>query len=182
MSRTIITNDGFILYRTTLMPWARAAAFAKCIATNARFTDVELLPSAKAKGDQYYIIFRPTNTERQLDMYQAEYDKRAQRAEEEGGDYIFFDCPDTPRKSVVFNPASGKVYEMLGGHCSCPDKQYRCSAASLHCKHEIERSRRKDNGTYPYADKVTPVSPITGQQETPEQRRARIMKNIERDF
>jgi hypothetical protein len=182
MARTTITTDGIITYRTTLMTWARAKAFAKCIATNANFCDVELLPSAKAKGDQYYIQFRPVNVERQLDMYQAEWNKNAQRAEVEGGDFIYWDCAEQRGLSFVFNPKSGQVYEMHQGTCQCPQMTYRCSGAALHCKHMIEKDRRLANGTYPDADKTTPSSPLAGKEETREERRARVLKMMENDF
>jgi len=179
MPRQTILQGGSLAYRTTLLPLDRAAAFAKMIDANAsRFADVEIIRSDRARTEKYFVQFRPVNRERQQDMYTREWDKNQKRADEQGQDFIYFLNTDNPTVTFVFNPHSGETWEMFGGHCQCPHKQFRLNAASLSCKHELEADRRRAAGIYPDADKKTQTVPT----ETREQFKARIAAMIAEDF
>lgn len=148
MSRTTINPDGAIVYRTKTMELTRAAAFAQCIQANGtRFESVEIVESKHTKEESYFVTFRPVNTERQGDLYEAQWNVRKERAAEEGADYIFWKDTDRPMVHWCFNPKSGETYEVTPFGCTCPDYYYRCSKAGLHCKHihalEMFRGARK---------------------------------------
>lgn len=169
MPHTAIQTDGSIVYRTKLMPLTRAASFARCLDGNTRFTSVMLEKPAKAKADKFFVTFRPANPERQTALYQTEWDKREARAENEGGDYIFWKDPDG-RFWWVFNPLSGETYELTPFSCSCPDYQFRCNKAGLHCKHMHALQLQADAGTLGKTDKTTPAPA----NETARQKLARL--------
>lgn len=178
MSTTILTN-GAIAYRTKPMELARAAAFAKCIEANAgRFTSVEI-SQARAKTEQYFVTFRPTSETRQGDLYQAEWDARQQRAQEEGAEYIFWRDTDNPGVDWVFNPKSGETYQVSTFGCTCPDYMFRCEKAGLLCKHQQARTIQADAGRLGKTDKVTVC---TQTSESRESRNARMLANVARDF
>jgi predicted nucleic acid-binding Zn finger protein len=160
MPHTTIATDGAIVYRTKLMEAERAAAFARMIGANAtRFEAVQIVPS-NGKTERFYITFRPVSAAKQSEMYQAEYDKNADRATIEGADYLFWKDPDSPYRIWVFNPKSGETYPMDKGFCQCPQAEYRCRKAALHCKHEIEFDNRLAARVDPFGtDKQTPAVP-----------------------
>ena len=184
MPHTTIDETGAVVYRTKLMEIARAGAYARMIGANAgRFEGVKIVASA-GKTARYFVQFRPVSVQRQGDIYGAEHQKNAARAEAEGGDYIYWKDPDIARRTWVFNPASGETYDMWSGICQCPQKQFRLTQAALLCKHEIEMDNRIAAGIDPFGgDKQTPnVTQPAADVETPEQRGARIKRDIERDF
>lgn len=138
MAHTTILPDGTIVYRTALMERSRAFGFARCLNGNAgRFSDVEVLRSERAKGcTSWFVRFRPARRERQGLLLQREWDKRAARAEEEGGEYIFWPDPDSAGDYWCFNPKSGETYQVNCFRCTCPDFHYRCNRAGIQCKHQ----------------------------------------------
>lgn len=171
MSRTQILSTGAIAYRTRNMDLTRAAAFARCIEANAiRFRDV-VICEAHTATPQYYVQFRPSSVKRQADLYQSEWDKNQRRADAEGADYVYADDPDNMGTTWVFNPHSGETYQMFQGHCQCPHKLFRCTAAGLLCKHEMEKHRRTE------AARPTQIT-----TESREARNARMAANVVRDF
>lgn len=137
MAHTTILPDGTIVYRTALMERNRAFGFARCLAANAgRFCDVEVLQSARAKGAAaWFVRFRPARRERLSALLQAEWDKRAKKAAEEGGEYVFVRFAGESH-TWCFNPISGETYQVTAFSCSCPDFQFRCSKAGIQCKHQ----------------------------------------------
>ena len=135
MSNQTIRPDGTVVYRTKLMDFARATAFARCIEANANFQDVVLEQSTRAKTEQYLVTFRPASRARQCDMLDREQDARTDRAHTEGGDYVFWQDPDRGYLYWCYNPISGETYEVTIGSCSCPDYHYRCERAGIQCKH-----------------------------------------------
>ena len=127
MSTTIL-KTGEVCYKSKPMNIDRAARFARCIDKNTRFYGVEIVP-AKA-GENFYVQFRTkTNS-----AYEVEFNARAQRAAVEGADYIFWQDADKGNW-WVFNPKSSETYELTLFDCSCPDHEFRCRKAGLHCKH-----------------------------------------------
>jgi hypothetical protein len=175
MPHETINSDGTISYRTKLLRDLQfAARFARCLRANAtRFCDVEIVPSLKAKGDAWYVSFRPINRERQIEMLERQADARRQRAAEEGLDYIFWADPDHTGSYWCFNPKSGETYEVSIFSCTCPDYEFRCKRAAIQCKHQQAWELQKSLGVFGQTDK---------QAETSEQRRARIAASIAADF
>lgn len=172
MPHSTIQPSGAIVYRTVLMEMNRAAAFARCIGGNTHFRDVEI-SDPRGKRGKRFVSFRPTSSDRQGVMYQHQMDIRAARAANEGEDYIFWPDPDCRGSYWVFNPLSGETYQVTPFNCTCPDYEVRCRKAALHCKHMAALQLQADAQTLGRTDKVT---------ETPDQRRARILRQIEVDF
>ena len=126
MPHVTITTDGAICYRSKTMTVERAAAFARCLAANAeRFTSVEIV-LARTKETQYLVQFRPVDPERQGDIYEQQWNVRAERAQQEGAEYIFWRDADKAGVTWCFNPQSGETYEVTPFGCTCPDYHYRC--------------------------------------------------------
>jgi hypothetical protein len=122
------------------MTLARAAAFSKCLEANDDFSVVAIEESQRAKGEaRWFVVFVPVNPQRLADIADRQQDARAQRAADEGANYLFALDKDAGRPFFwVFNPKSGETYEVdPRGHCSCPDFQYRCEVAGLRCKHLV---------------------------------------------
>lgn len=159
MSHSFINADGVVMYRTVLLPLTQAAAFARCIGSNARFASVAIQRSEKAKTEKFFVTFRPASDSAAGRLYEAEYNKNVKRADEQGADFIFWQDPDNQSLEWVFNPYSGETHQIVNGVCQCPHKQFRLSRCGFHCKHEIEHDRRFTAGTLGATDKVTPVAP-----------------------
>ncbi len=154
MSRTTITTEVAICYRSKNMSLSLASSFARCIEANkTRFCDVAISPSKAA--EKYFVTFRPVSTDRQGDLYEAQYNARADRAQVEGLEYIFWPDADNPGTDWCFNPLSGETYQVSLFECSCPDYQFRCKNAGLKCKHQHSRQVQADAGTLGKTDKVT---------------------------
>jgi hypothetical protein len=155
MSRTTITTDGTICFRTKNLPLSIAANFARCIEANkTRFCDVAITP-AKTKEEKYFVQFRPVSADRQGAMYEAQYNARIERAQAEGMDYIFWQDPDFPNSHWCFNPTSGETYQVTPFSCTCADYTYRCDRAGLKCKHQQAFQLQADAGRLGKTDKVT---------------------------
>ena len=135
MSETI-GRDGVIRYRTRLFSdWEQADRFRRCLEANPRFVDPTVCESGTSKTVKWFVTFRPGNRERQLDMYERQWDARRDRGWTEGLEYIFWQDPDHPGSWWCFNPRSGETYEVTIFSCTCPDYVYRCHLAALQCKH-----------------------------------------------
>ena len=165
MARPIITSEGAVAYRTTNMPLARAAAFARCVTANTtRFCDVAIV-QARTKEVAYHVTFRPVSVLRQGDLYEAQWAARCAKAASEGADYIYWRDDDCPGSWWVFNPISGETYTVCVFSCSCPDYHYRAGRAGVACKHMQALGHQ--------TEKVT---------ETREARNARIQAGVSKDF
>ena len=173
MPHVTITTDGAICYRSKTMTVERAAAFARCLAANAeRFTSVEIV-LARTKETAYFVQFRPVNPERQGDIYEQQWNVRAERAQQEGAEYIFWRDADKAGVTWCFNPQSGETYEVTPFSCTCPDYHYRCEKAGLHCKHQHALQMQREAGRFGRTDK---------QAESRGQFHARMQANVSRDF
>ena len=141
MARTTILQDGTVGYRTKLMEPAQARRFAKCLEANSRFRMVDVVVSDRAKSDKNtFVTFHPSSDVRQADIYMGQWEQRQARASAEGGDYIFV---QDRWKTWCYNPISQETYEIDSCGCTCPDFQFRCRKAALHCKHMIALSDRR---------------------------------------
>lgn len=180
MARTTITSEGAICFRSKIMPLSLASSFAKCIEANAsRFTDVSITPAKRTKEEKYFVQFRPVSADRQGAMYEAEYSARAERAQSEGADYIFWPDADNPGTDWCFNPISGETYQVSLFDCTCADHVYRCNKAGLVCKHRHARQMQADAGTLGKTDKVTPTG-VTS--ESRDEFHARMKRLADLDF
>lgn len=179
MPHSFIGSDGVIRYRSKTMPLSLAASFARCLQANeTRFCDVEITPAQRTKEEKFFVQFRPVNPDRQGDLYEAQYNARADRAQAEGMDYIFWADPDAPNTHWVFNPLSGETYTLTPFSCSCPDYQFRCNAAGLKCKHQHALQVQADAGTLGKTDKVT----VNAKGETREEFHDRMSKSALLDW
>jgi hypothetical protein len=126
---------GRLSFRTRLLSLNQAAAFARCLGNNARFTSVEIQTSRRATSEKrYFVTWRPANPARVQVMIDRQQDARSRRAEEQG----FTVCKDTEHDFWhVHSHSSGEVYETTLEGCSCPDWQFRCKANNLACKHQL---------------------------------------------
>jgi hypothetical protein len=178
MPHTTIETNGSIVYRTQLFSiFSQALSFTKCLAANERFSDVTLHRSETAKTPKWFVTFQPANPLKRGDLYLAEWNKNEKKADEQGGDFVFWQDPDNDHRSWVFNPISGATYEMTDGCCSCPHKVNRLTNAALHCKHEIERDRRFQAGTLYGTDKQS-----QSQEKTASERADWVASNRDLDF
>lgn len=174
MARTIINQDGAVVYRTKTMQLAQAAAFAKCLQANAdRFMGVEIV-EARTKVEQYFVAFQPVSRERQADMYEGQFNARKERAEVELTTFIFWKDPDRMGVYWCFSEGSGNTYELTTFDCDCPDATFRAARAGLVCKHRHALQMQIDAGMVGKTDKKSPLER--------EARNARIMASIDRDF
>jgi hypothetical protein len=180
MSRTTITPTGTICYRSKCLPLSIAASFAKCVQANAtRFCDVEIQKSDKSRSEKFFVTFRPVNPTRQADLYEAQYNARAERAQQEGSEYIFWKDTDNPGTDWCFNPVSGETYQVSTFSCSCPDYLFRCEKAGLLCKHQQARTLQFEAGTLGKTDKVTRREQSS---EAKAARAARCLASLNSDF
>jgi hypothetical protein len=136
--------NGTVSYRTKLMETAAAWRFATCLKANARFTDVAMNHSSRAKGAaRYFVTYRPRNPERQAEMLTRQQVARQERAESErfefladkDGGRVFHWCVSV---------ASGGVYQTTPSSCTCPDEQYRAVPGG--CKHQRALRLQLDEG------------------------------------
>jgi hypothetical protein len=172
MSNEIITQDGFIRYQTkSMQEFDAAIRFARCLQSNSsRFCDVEVVEVKTRKGLGYRVTFRPTNVERQKDMYERQYNARQERGQAEGAEYVVWaDCEEANRWNC-FNPRSGETYSVTMFSCTCKDFTYRCSPAAIQCKHQAAVYSQREAGLVGQTDK------------TVEQRRAWAIANRDLDF
>lgn len=134
----IITKNGG-QFRTKLMPEGAALRFAKCLRANARFTGVLVYESDRAKSPvrRHFVIYHPTSAARCEAILQREQDGRTVRALTEGQGYTFVLDKDGGRPFYWCLSASGEVYETTRESCACPDYEYRCRLAGVHCKHIV---------------------------------------------
>lgn len=152
MPRQFFLPNGRLVYRTRLLPYDKAQAFALCLRANtSRFREVDLILNRRAKGEKtWYVMFSPATTGALYDAADREQEKRAQKANIEGRDYLF--CLDTDARRPfyrVFNPKSGETYCLTSHECDCPDFQCRLKRASwsgVVCKHIQEMNRRFETG------------------------------------
>lgn len=122
-------------YRTQLLSERRAAAFAKCVAGNARFAWVRLCHSARAKGAEcWYVSFQPSNPDRQQALLEYQIRERIERAAEEH--FEFFADGETAGLWYCLSH-SGAIYETRLESCTCGDALYRMNPAGLPCKHSL---------------------------------------------
>lgn len=124
-------------HRTKCLTIEQAGAFARCLQGNARFTDVSIEESARAKGEKrWFVMFQPSNPERVAEMLDAAQDARARRACEQ----TFTFCLDKDAGRPFFwcwSHSSGEVYETTEHSCNCPDATFRLKGTSLKCKHTL---------------------------------------------
>jgi hypothetical protein len=86
----LFTKDGKVVYRTKCLELEHAARFAKCLGANARFAEIEISESTRAKGERRWIVeFQPANVERQAEMAERQQAAREERAATEGQSYHF---------------------------------------------------------------------------------------------
>lgn len=124
-------------FRTKCLTIERAGAFAKCLGENARFANITIETSARAKSaSRYFVQFDAANCERMDALRGRQQDARAQRAEQQ----TFTFCLDKDAGRSFFwcwSHSSGEVYETTEHSCSCPDAEFRCKPNRLLCKHSI---------------------------------------------
>ena len=143
MAITIVGSPAGISYRTKCLPKLQAERFAKCLAANPRFIDVDITQSLKAKSERcWFVTYRPVSEARQAAMVAMQQESREERALAEGANYVWCLDKDGGRPFYWLMGASGEVYEVdgQGRSCSCPDFVYRCAALKgtrngLECKH-----------------------------------------------
>jgi len=137
MSRSTILRTGAVAFRTTLLTEARAESFARMLAGNARFEDIEVQESSRAKSERaFFVTFSPSSAARKDLIFMAQWDSRRTKGEGEGADYTFWPDDDNAGCFWVFNPISGETYTTSIFSCSCPDYLYRASRAGCLCKHQ----------------------------------------------
>jgi len=127
-----------ITYRSKCLTEPKAQRFARCLEANARFSDITLCRSNRAKSDTcWFVSFRPVSEERQAQMFSKQQMSREERALTEGSAYVWALDKDAGRAFWWLMSASGEVYELdlRGRSCSCPDYVYRCQGNGLECKH-----------------------------------------------
>lgn len=123
-------------FRTILLDIEQAGRWARCLAANARFTNVEIQISRRAKSAdvRYFVTWQPASPARQAAMMDRQQNLRARRADEEqftfchDGDHDFYHC---------LSHGSGETYETTLHSCSCPDHSFRCAPNGLACKHQL---------------------------------------------
>jgi hypothetical protein len=134
----IVAQNG-VFHRTKLLTLAAAAAFARCLGGNSRFTSVSIEESKRAKSEKrWMVLFQPSNASRQEAMVDRQQDARARRACEQP----FTFCLDKDAGRPFFwchSHTSGEVYEVGANAecCSCPDATYRLRGTGLRCKHQL---------------------------------------------
>jgi hypothetical protein len=131
-----ITN-GTISYRTKCLTIDAAGRFAKCLGANARFTDITIENSLRAKGPRaWFVRFAPSNPDRVQDLLDRAQTARARRACEQ--EFTF--CLDKDAGRPFFwcwSHSSGEVYETTEHSCNCPDAEFRLKGTGLRCKHQL---------------------------------------------
>jgi hypothetical protein len=151
-------------FRTKCLNIERAAAFARALNANRRFTEVEIRESKRAKGEaRWFVCFLPANPLRQAAMVDRQQSARAERAATES--FTVVADPDHDYLHV-YSHGSQETYEvsLAGTSCSCPDFHYRGSA-NLVCKHLLAAASAVGPGPRPlrravrrYAYGLAPMS------------------------
>lgn len=163
MPHLTITGAGEVVYRTRLMPYERAQAFALCLRRNgARFANVDLVHSDRATGSaSWFVTSQPVNEDRRVGLVDSVQAQRADRADKEGRHYVFAADPDARAPFYwCLNPLTGETYEVTGHSCTCPDWEYRCRRAALRCKHILALTWRLQAGEIPAPMPVRLAPPI----------------------
>lgn len=128
----------FCAHRTRLVNESRALSFAKMVAANADFTNVEVKFSPTAKGERrFFVSYVPTNPQRAAALRSIAEDARDQRAQDQRENYLFVpDCFGRGFHDCV-NLTTGESYEVSAHTCTCPDFHYRGSQQNppVPCKH-----------------------------------------------
>ena len=126
-------------YRTKCLTIEAAARFATCLNANARFTEVEIVESQRAKGEaRWFVQFLPASAERQAEMLDRQQATRAERAATQG--FTFLLDKDGGRPFYwCHSHTSGEVYEVAAdaSRCGCMDDEWRCRPNGLACKHRL---------------------------------------------
>ncbi len=125
-------------YRTKLLPLARAERFARCLAANGRFTNVQVQESNRTKSadKRHFVYYTPRSVERGWALRDEAQDARQKRAEEQAHRYQFV-LSDSGRFYYTLNVETGEVYETTVHDCDCPDKAYNLRRTGLQCKHSL---------------------------------------------
>lgn len=147
-----------ITFRSRLLTFQRASAFAKALAANPRFTDVAIVPSDRAKSQtiRYYVTYLPSNPTRQKAILDRERTAREKRAAVETFAFTWdaalgaFRCQSS---------TSGKEYETTVSSCTCGDWINRGRQNSLPCKHQCDLLSQLETG-----EVCEPVAPETQRQ------------------
>src|SRR6185295_2657141 len=114
-------NDmaGVTFYRTSLLTEHQAQSFARCLARNRRFSNVNLCHSARAKGAAcWFVTFAPSNPDRQAVLLGAQQDARTERAAVQS-----FTFAANQQEAYCFSHGSGETYQIdpHGSWCGCED-------------------------------------------------------------
>lgn len=140
-----ITEGGQVVYRTRLLrDEALALRFARCLTANGRFDAVEVVASARAKGEGWFVQFHPASERASAALLSHQREARERRAQAEGDQYKFFH--DAVTGETWCWSASGNVYQTDESACSCPDFQHRGSKAGVPCKHMLALRQRRQWG------------------------------------
>jgi hypothetical protein len=139
------TEMAGITFRSRLLTFQRATAWAKALEANPRFTEVSVVPSARAKSStvRYYVTYMPSSLSRQQAILDRERLSRVKRAESEtfaftwDADLGAFRC---------HSGTSGKEYEVTVSSCTCGDWLGRGRANSLPCKHQCSLLSQLEDG------------------------------------
>jgi hypothetical protein len=124
-------------YRTRLMTQEHAEQFAACLRANSLFDGVMVYESPTAKTERrHYVVYHPSDPDACAAILQRQQQKRADKARAEAQDYLFVRDDQTGRFYWCMS-ASGEVYEVTDFSCTCPDFEYRCREAGVHCKHQV---------------------------------------------
>jgi hypothetical protein len=142
----LIAKNGQVVYRTRTLTLNQAAAFARCLQGNNRFTGVEIIESDRARGAaRWFVTFLPSNEVRQEAMAERQQTAREERAAEQ--EFTFVLDKDAGRPFCwCHSHTSGEVYEVKEDTCSCPDWLYRGQRAGIRCKHQIALVSAIDRG------------------------------------
>jgi hypothetical protein len=126
-------------YRTKgLMSQSRAERFARCLAANGRFSDVQVVESGRAKCADcaHYVYYTPRNVTRHKQILQDAQNSREARAREQRESYEFH-LDESGLFYWCLNLRSLEVYETTVHGCDCPDATYNLSRTGIQCKHAL---------------------------------------------
>jgi predicted nucleic acid-binding Zn finger protein len=116
-------------YRTVQIPLRVAESFAACIRANPRFKSVEVRIS-NSDPQSAYVAYLPAHEEARILLPE----ERARQLRAKYQDFIFV---DGQYFVWVFNPLTGKYYQVSSAGCTCPDFTFRCRELKIDCKHII---------------------------------------------
>lgn len=131
-----VINNGQLYHRTRVMLLGAAERFARCLAGNARFVDVEVCKSNYTPSEEccWYVRFLPASETRQAELMADHHEARVTRAREQAGRYEFV-LDDTGRFFHCLNLETGECREVTERSCSCEDFHYRGRQTGVFCKH-----------------------------------------------